>query len=43
MANERHRSELHRKQRAKNLAVLVVLLGAVVIIYFVALVRMGGG
>jgi hypothetical protein len=43
MADERHRSELHRRKRAKNSAVLAVLLGAVVIIYLVALVRMGGG
>ena len=35
--------ELRRRQRGKNLAILFALLAFVVLIYIVALVRMGGG
>jgi len=35
-------SEVHRAKRGKNLAVLAALLGFIVLIYFVAVVRMGG-
>lgn len=31
-----------RKQRAKNIAVALALLGFVVLVYFVSIVRMGG-
>jgi len=40
---KRYRSEVHRRQRKKNLALFVVLAGFAVLVYFVALVRMGGG
>jgi hypothetical protein len=33
----------HRKQRGKNIALLVALLAFVVIVYLVSIVRMGGG
>ena len=36
------RSEMHRRQRSKNLAMLAALLGLVVLFYVPALVRMGG-
>ena len=36
-------SEVHKRQRSKNLAMLAVLVGLVVLFYVVALVRMGGG
>ena len=37
------RSEVHRRQRVKNWAILAVLVMFVVLVYFVAIVRMGGG
>ncbi len=39
----RYPSEMHRRQRSKNLAMLAVLVGLVVLFYVVSLVRMGGG
>ncbi len=36
-------SKQHRRQRGKNIALLVVLLALVGIFYLVTLVRMGGG
>ncbi len=39
----RYPSELHRRQRRKNRAMLVVLLAVVALIYVVAMVRMSGG
>ncbi len=36
-------SEQHRRQRGKNIALLVVLLALVGIFYVVTLIRMGGG
>ena len=42
-AEKRYPSEMHRKQRNKNLAVFFLLAGFVVLIYFVAIVRMSGG
>ena len=35
-------SEVHRKQRAKNFAVVAALLGMAVLIYFITIVRIGG-
>jgi hypothetical protein len=35
-------SEVHRKQRGKNLALLAALVGFCALVYVVALVRMGG-
>jgi len=43
MAKRGHRSEMHRKQRSKNLAMLIALLAFVLLIYLVSVVRMGGG
>ena len=40
---KRYPSEVHRRQRRKNLALLLLLAGFAVLVYFVALVRMGGG
>jgi hypothetical protein len=40
--NRGDRSEMHRRQRSKNLAMLAALLGLVVLFYVTALVRMGG-
>jgi hypothetical protein len=42
-AGKRYRSEVHRRQRKKNLALFVLLAGFAVLVYFVAIVRMGGG
>ncbi|WP_211101433.1 hypothetical protein [Niveispirillum sp. SYP-B3756] len=36
-------TEVHRRQRGKNLATLAALLGFVVLVYFVAMIRMSGG
>ena len=36
-------SDMHRRQRTKNYAVLAVLLALVVLFYVVAIVRMKGG
>jgi len=36
-------TELHRRQRNKNLAVLAALIFMVVLIYVIAMVRMSGG
>ncbi|MFV3075788.1 hypothetical protein [Niveispirillum fermenti] len=36
-------TEVHRRQRGKNLAVLAALVAFVVIVYVVAMVRMSGG
>ncbi len=41
MASRKQHSETHRRQRAKNLTVLALLLGLVVLFYLVTLVRMG--
>ncbi len=39
----RHPSGQHRRQFQKNVAMLLVLVGICVLIYLVAIVRMGGG
>jgi len=36
-------SNMHKRQRSKNLTMLAVLVGLVVLFYVVAIVRMGGG
>jgi archaellum biogenesis protein FlaJ (TadC family) len=41
MASHKQHSETHRRQRAKNLTVLALLLGLVVLFYLITLVRMG--
>ncbi len=40
MAKRGHQSEVHRRQKAKNVAMLLALLGFVVVIYLVSVVRM---
>ena len=41
MASHKPPSEMHRRQRAKNLTVLALLLGLAVLFYLITLVRMG--
>ena len=36
-------SEQHRRQRGKNVALLLVLLGLVALFYAITIVRVGGG
>lgn len=38
----RYPSEVHRRQRRKNLAMLAMLFGWAVLLYLVAILRMGG-
>jgi hypothetical protein len=42
MAKRSGDSDVHRKQRSKNLALMAVLVAFVVLVYLVSLVRMGG-
>ncbi len=42
-AKRSYKSAVHRKQRSKNFAMLIALLGFVVLVYLVSVVRMGGG
>jgi hypothetical protein len=35
-------SEMHRRQRGKNIAVLLLLVGMVALFYVLTIVRMGG-
>jgi cell division septal protein FtsQ len=42
-AEKHYRSEVHRRQRKKNLVLFAVLAACAVLIYFVAIVRMTGG
>ena len=42
-AEKRYRSEVHRRQRAKNLVLFAILAAVAILIYFVAIVRMSGG
>lgn len=41
MARHKPRSEMHRRQRAKNLTLFALLLGLVALFYLITLVRMG--
>jgi fatty acid desaturase len=41
MAKHRQPSEMHRRQRSKNLAMLAVLAGLVVLFYLITIVQMG--
>ena len=36
------RSQMHRRQRSKNIAVMLVLVGMVALFYVLTIVRMGG-
>ena len=42
MSERRPHSDMHKKQRRKNLALLLALIGLVVVVYLVTIVRMGG-
>ena len=42
MGTRRAHSDMHRRQRTKNLALLLALFAFVAIIYLVTIVRMGG-
>ncbi len=42
-AKRSYKSAVHRKQKSKNFAMLIILLGFVILIYLVSVVRMGGG
>lgn len=41
--DDRQPSEMHRRQRGKNIALGAVLFGAIVLFYVVAIVKMSGG
>ena len=43
MAKREFPSEMHRRQRGKNLALLAALATFVIVVYCVAIVRMSGG
>ncbi len=43
MARRGTESEMHRRQKSKNLALLIALASFVVLIYLVSIVRIGGG
>ncbi len=43
MAKRSYKSEVHRRQKSKNFAMLLALLGFVVVVYLVSVVRIGGG
>ena len=40
---DRHRSDTHRRQRSKNIALAAVLFGLAVLFYVVAIVKISGG
>ena len=42
-ADDRPPSEMHRRQRGKNIALGLVLFGMAVLFYIVAIVKIGGG
>jgi hypothetical protein len=41
-ADDRQPSDMHRRQRGKNIALAVVLFGMAVLFYVVAIVKIGG-
>jgi hypothetical protein len=43
MAKRGYDSDVHRRQRSKNFALLIALLAFVAVIYLVSVVRIGGG
>ena len=43
VAKRSYKSEVHRRQKSKNFALLIALLGFVVLVYLVSIVRIGGG
>lgn len=42
VARKSGQSDVHRKKRSKNLALMAVLFGFVALVYLVTVVRMGG-
>lgn len=42
-ADDRQPSEMHRRQRSKNIVLGLVLFGLAVLFYIVAIVKIGGG
>jgi len=42
MENLTREHELHKRRRGRNLAVLAVLIGVVVLLFLVTIVKMGG-
>lgn len=42
-ADKRFPSEVHRRQRGKNIALALVIAALMALFYVVAIVRMGGG
>jgi len=42
-ADDRQSSDMHRRQRGKNIALGLALAGAAVLFYVVAIVKMSGG
>lgn len=42
-ADDGQPSEMHRRQRGKNIALALVLVGLVVLFYVVAIVKISGG
>ena len=42
-APKRFKSEVHRRQHRKNLALLAVLVAFIVLVYFISIARMSGG
>ncbi len=43
MAKRSYQSDVHRRQKSKNFAMLLALLSFVVLVYLVSVVRIGGG
>jgi hypothetical protein len=41
--DKRYKSEVHRRQHRKNLALLAVLVSFIVLVYFISIARMSGG
>lgn len=41
--DKRFRSEVHRRQRNKNIAVALAIVGFCVVVYFVSIIKMSGG
>ncbi len=41
MGERKHHSEMHKRQRSKNLALMAVLFGLAVLFYLVSIVQMG--
>lgn len=42
-ADETGTSDVHRRQRSKNIATALAIVGFCVLVYFVSIIRMSGG